>query len=890
MKEVVLIDGNSLLFRAYFAMRPMVNSKGIHTQGVFAFVNMLNKIIRDYEPEHLAVAFDMKGGTFRHEKYADYKAGRQKTPPELLSQIPLMHKVLEAMNIAVIEMEKYEADDIIGTIAADASKKGLSTLVITGDKDELQLIDENVNVLITKKGISEFDIYDQAAMQERYGLTPDQFIDLKGLMGDSSDNIPGIPGIGEKKGLALLHEYGNLESVLEHADEIKGKMGENVRENIDKARLSKWLATINRESPLEYDWDDLKFTDPDYGKLIDIYTELEFNQFLKQLEERSGGIRHSSGQEELLEAVNAEFSELKSLSSDKFFDEAKKECELFIEAATDNSHTDEPSVSAMALFNPDNSTACLIDGSLIEISAACMRIAENDYRLSGCGLQKVIYALMHLHEHNYKTEFDNLICEYLLYPTTQKYSLEKMFPVYMGMPCREDDINLFSHDTNFVSSDYAAENCLRRAYFSYRISDKQKEALQSRPKLKELFTECEMPLVSTLAAMEFEGIKCDREVLKSIGSELTEEIETLEKSIYEDAGTEFNINSPKQLGNILFEKMLIPYPKQKTKTGSYSTAADILDKLKDKYEIVEKVLNYRKLAKLNSTYVEGLLPLIGTDGKVHPHFQQTVTATGRLSCTEPNLQNIPIRDDYGRLIRKAFVVSDDSNVFTGSDYSQIELRILASLSGDESLISDFKEGKDIHRSTAARVFGMAEEDVTALDRTRAKAVNFGVVYGMSGFGLGESLSITRAEGQKYINDYFEKHSAVKKYLDERIAEGETKREVSTYFGRIRPLPEFASSKFMEREAAKRLAMNTPIQGTAADIIKIAMNKVHEELRKRGLKSKLILQIHDELITEGPQCESEEVKDVLNTCMNSAAELAVDLVCDIHSGKTWFELK
>lgn len=890
MKDVVLIDGNSLLFRAYFAMRPMVNSKGIHTQGVFAFVNMFNKILKDYEPEYIAVAFDMKGGTFRHDEYKEYKAGRQQTPPELLAQIPLMHQVLEAMNVAVLEKEKYEADDIIGTVASDASRKGLNTLVITGDKDELQLVDDNVNVLITRKGLSEFDIYDIDKMNERYGLTPSQFVDLKGLMGDSSDNIPGIAGIGEKKGLALLHEYGSLESVLEHADEIKGKMGENIRSSKDIARLSKWLATINTDSPIDYNWEDLKYTDPDFGKLIDIYTDLEFNQFIKQLEEKGSGTRHSSKQEELLNDLNEEYSELKRLSMDEFFGEASKGCNLYIEIATDNSHTDIPSITSMALFNSLNNTACLIENSPIEMSAACAQIVEKGYRLSGCGLQKASYSLRHVYEYDYQCRFDVQICEYLLNPTAQKYSLERMFLGHMGMACDDRDIEIFSDDKNYESSDLTAEDCLRRAYFSSIVESEQDRLLQDSEKLKELFCNCEMPLISTLAAMEYEGIKCDSDVLKNIGQELVAEIKKLEKNIYELAGTDFNINSPKQLGHILFDELHIPYPKQKSKTGSYSTAADILDKLKDEHQIVSDVLEYRKLAKLNSTYVEGLLPLIGKDGKVHPHFRQTVTATGRLSCTEPNLQNIPIRDDYGRLIRKAFITSSDDNIFTGSDYSQIELRILAALSGDESLIKDFREGKDIHKSTASRVFGIAEEDVSALDRTKAKAVNFGVVYGMSGFGLGESLSISRSEGQRYINDYFEKHEAVKKYLDDRIKEGETKREVSTYFGRIRQLPEFASSRFMEREAAKRLAMNTPIQGTAADIIKIAMNSVHREILKRGLKSRLILQIHDELIVEGPKSESEDVKELLDSCMRSAADLAVDLVCDIHSADTWYELK
>ena len=890
MKEVVLIDGNSLLFRAYFAMRPMITSEGIHTQGVFAFVNMLNKIIREYEPEYLAVAFDMKGGTFRHEKYSEYKAGRQQTPPELLSQIPLMHEVLEAMNIAVLEKEKYEADDIIGTVAADAGRKGLSTLIITGDKDELQLIDENVNVLITKKGLSEFDIYDTAAMEERYGLTPKQFIDLKGLMGDSSDNIPGISGIGEKKGLSLLHEYGSLENVLDHADEIKGKMGENVRAGKEIAALSKWLATIKTDSPIEYSWDNLKFEEPDYAKLTDIYTKLEFRQFIKQLSSKAQGITSDgSANNEQSEEIRNVFDSVKISDSSEFFSNLDKGSELYIELSSDNSHIDAPVVNALALYDPKSNKACLIDSSEIEIMSAAAAIADGDYSLCGCGLHRVIYTLMSLYNHNYRAAFDNTVAEYLLDPTRQKYPLDKLMLRHLGFIASDEESEILSDDANNKTADLTPSECLKRACFSSLLRAKQ-DALIDEKDLRYLLDNCEIPLIGTLASMEFEGIRCDSDVLKSIGDELVSEIKATEKKIYELAGAEFNINSPKQLSHILFEEMGIPYPKQKSKSGSYSTAADILDKLKDNYEIVSDVLNYRKLSKLNSTYVEGLLPLIASDGKVHPHFQQTVTATGRLSCTEPNLQNIPIRDDYGRLIRKAFTVSDDANIFTGSDYSQIELRILASLSGDESLISDFKEGKDIHRSTAARVFGIKEEDVTPLDRTRAKAVNFGVVYGMSGFGLGESLSISRAEGQRYINDYFSKHQAVKKYLDDRIAEGETKREVKTYFGRIRQLPEFASNKYMEREAAKRLAMNTPVQGTAADIIKIAMNSVSDELKSRNLSSKLILQIHDELIVEGPEEESESVKEVLDLCMRNAAELAVDLICDIHSGKTWYELK
>ncbi len=888
MKKLILIDGNSLLFRAYFAMRPMVTSKGIHTQGVFAFVNMLGKIIKDYEPSHIAVAFDLKGGTFRHEVYKDYKAGRLKTPPELLSQIPVLHDVLSAMNIAVLEVPQYEADDIIGTVAAKAESEGLDTLVISGDKDELQLVGPHVNVLINKRGMTEFDLYDIDAMRERYGLTPQQFIDLKGLMGDSSDNIPGVPGIGEKKGIALLTEYGTLENLIEHADEVKGKMGEKLRDNIELAKMSKWLATINTKAPVEFEWDDLRFTDPDMDRLIAIYTELEFSSFIKKLQSAGaysqGEETHEAGPD-LAEKINS----VKRAGIEDFLSEVQEGSEVYIEAAADANHISEPEIRSICLFSAEKNMACIRELTPMDCSLVIGQIAEKNYSLCGCGLKRILYSMLAKSDFTPYPYYDAEIAEYLIDANRQKYPLDKMLLRYAGYASKEAEAAVLADEVSYNSLEADPEDLLKRAVYVSLVRAEQQKLLEESG-LNDLFRDCEMPLTLTLARMELEGIKCEPSTLKEIGDELSGNIDRLEGEIYAEAGREFNINSPKQLGTVLFEDLGIPYPKPgKNKSGSYSTAADILDKLKDDHKIVSDVLGYRKLAKLRSTYVEGLLPLIGADGRVRPHFMQTVTATGRLSCTEPNLQNIPIRDDYGRLIRKAFVAGS-GNVFTGSDYSQIELRILAALSGDESLIADFRAGKDIHKATAARVFDIPEDEVTALDRTRAKAVNFGVVYGMSGFGLGESLNITRSDAQKYINDYFAKHKSVKEYLDRQIETGENDREVRTYFGRVRKLPEFASRKFMERELAKRLAMNTPIQGTAADIIKIAMNSVSSELQKRGLASKLILQIHDELIVEGPESEESEVKEILETCMMGAADLAVDLICDIHSGKTWYELK
>ena len=888
MKKLILIDGNSLLFRAYFAMRPMVTSKGMHTQGVFAFVNMLNKIISDYDPSHIAVAFDMKGGTFRHDVYKEYKAGRLKTPPELLAQIPMMHEVLDALNIAVIEVPQFEADDIIGTIAARAETDGIDTLVISGDKDELQLVGQHVNVLINKRGMSEFDLYDINAMKERYGLTPEQFIDLKGLMGDSSDNIPGVPGIGEKKGIALLEEYGSLENLIEHADEVKGKMGESLRDNIEVARMSKWLATINTEAPFEFEWDDLEYKDPDMEKLIAVYTELEFSTFIKRLQ---SGISDQSdfaaaaGQTDLSE----DFGSIKRVSFEKFLSDMKDGSEVYIEAAADANHLAEPEIRYICLYSDEKNEACVRELTPMDEAITAESLANKGFRLCGCGLKRVIYSLLSKVDADFIPYYDVQIAEYLIDANRQKYPLDKLLLRYAGYAADASQEAILSDNVSYNSLDIDAESLLRRAFYTSKVRPEQQKLLTEN-ELQKLFEECEMPLVLTLARMELAGIKCDPAILNETGAELRDSIDSLEKAVYAEAGREFNINSPKQLGTVLFEDLGIPYPKSgKSKSGAYSTAADILDKLKDDNKIVADVLAYRKVAKLNSTYVEGLLPLIGEGSRVRPHFMQTVAATGRLSCTEPNLQNIPIRDEYGRLIRKAFIAVD-GNIFTGSDYSQIELRILAALSGDESLIADFKAGKDIHRATASRVFEIPEDEVTALDRTRAKAVNFGVVYGMSGFGLGESLNISRSEGQKYINEYFAKHTAVKEYLDTQVKSGEENREVRTYFGRIRKIPEFASRKFMERELAKRLAMNTPIQGTAADIIKIAMNSVTGELRRRGLDSKLILQIHDELIVEGPESEAAEVRDILEECMMKAADLAVELICDIHTGKTWYDLK
>lgn len=867
--RLVIIDGNSLLFRAYFAMRPMMTKEGVYTHGVYAFINMLNKILGDYTPDYIAVCFDMKAKTFRHKQYEEYKAGRQQTPIELLSQIPLMHDVLDAMNISVFEKETYEADDLIGTITAEASRRGIESIIITGDKDELQLIDKNTKVVINRKGMTEFDIYDEAAMIDRYSLTPKQFIDLKGLMGDKSDNIPGVPGIGEKKGIALLKEYSSVEGVLENADKIKGKLGENVRANKEMATLSKLLATIRRDVPLDYEFDDLKFVKPNYDELLNIYRSLEFNSLIKKLDSSE----HEAVTEFKKSGANIydEYSEYKPVDPSKFYNRVSSGSDVVITFKGDNNHSSMPMLDSVSLLSAEEKIITKIELSPLNVSSAIETLISRGYEYICYDIKPFIYTLLKYNINGLRIKHDASVAEYLLDPNRSRYSLDKMLVKY----------------TDFTF-DESTDDSVHLLYI-LKVYEGQKKEIDENG-LTTVYEECELPLIETMAAMESIGMKVNRSALESVGIELDAKITDLENSIYEKAGQSFNIKSPKQLGVVLFEDMGIPYPGRSKKKTGYSTSVDVLEKLRGEQPIVNDILEYRKATKLKSTYIEGLVALIADDGKIHPHFNQTVAATGRISCTEPNLQNIPIRDEYGRYIRKAFVTSDDNHTFIGADYSQIELRILAALSGDESLINAFNNNEDIHRITASRVFNVPLDQVTPLDRSRAKAVNFGVIYGMSGFGLSEELMISRAEAQRYIDDYFSKHKFVKAYLDEQIKIGERDYAVKTIMGRIRQIPEFASRKYMDRQFANRLAMNTPIQGSAADIIKLAMNRVYSELKDRNLKSKLVLQIHDELIIEAVNDELEIVKELLRRNMENAFELKVKLVCDMHTGSTWYDLK
>ena len=887
MKRIVIIDGNSLINRAYYAMqRPMITREGIYTQGIYGFVNMLNKIENDYEPEYITVAFDLKAPTFRHLEYDQYKAGRKPMPPELVMQMPLLKDVLHAMNIKTLELEGFEADDIIGTVARIGEEEGLCPLIITGDRDALQLASDKTNVLITKKGITDFELYDDAKMQERYGLTPAQFIDLKGLMGDSSDNIPGIPGVGEKTGIALLVQFGSIENMLEHTDKIsKNGLRNKVEENAQLAVMSKRLATINRFVPIDIEIEELKRKAPDYNKLIEIYTKLEFNSFLKRLKVEDTA---ETAEEVKAEPPGVNMTDISSEEELCRLDALKGKDEVFIKVFSDYAHVKAPQISGIFLM--EAAEGFYINCDKLSVSKVVDYLNELSLNLMGHDIKDDLYALMFRGYSRFKVTFDTAIAEYVLEAAKNKYDLKTLAleKLHVSLPELEEfaagdmqQMDMFA-DNSAKYGEYGAMCC----DLTRKLSELQKKSIEEQ-NLSEVLYKIELPLVEVLAAMEVSGVRAEKEFLDQFGKELKEKIELLETKIYDLAGRKFNINSPMQLGEILFEELKLPAGK-KTKRG-YSTGAEILEKIKDKHPIVPAVLEFRNLTKLNSTYVEGMKPLICADGKIRAHFRQTVTTTGRISCIEPNLQNIPIRQELGRNLRKAFTASE-GHILVGADYSQIELRVLAALSGDESLIEAFNKGEDIHKTTASRALGIPPEEITPLDRSRAKAVNFGVIYGMSGFGLSEELHISRKEAEDYIHAYFAKHSKVKAYMDEQIRICRETGFTTTMMGRKRAIHEINASAYMTRQLGERLAMNTPIQGSAADIIKLAMIRVYDELKEKHPNSKLILQVHDELIIDAATAEEEEIKELLTRNMENAAKLSVKLAADLNTGNTWYELK
>lgn len=888
MKKIAIIDGNSLINRAYYAMRnPMITRDGIFTQGIFGFINMLEKIRRDYEPEYMAVAFDMKAPTFRHKEYDEYKAGRKKMPPELAMQLPLLKDVLKAMNITQLEIEGFEADDIIGTVAREAEEAGLQPYIITGDKDELQLATDITKVIITKKGVSEFDIFDKDAMIEKYGFTPEQFIDFKGLMGDKSDNIPGVPGVGGKTAAKLIMGYGSVENIISSIDDITpAGLKTKIEENAKLAVMSKRLATINTHVPIELDIESMLLREPDYDELIKIYTKLEFNRFLKKLKVTdTAAYADASGETHKLTAEEDHFKRL-VISSDDELKNITLTGDTVIKVLGDDNHLSRPAIEGIALINGD--TYYYFDYN--KLNSFISWFNGQNIRLAGHDLKYDIYMLMCAGADMKDSCFDTAVAQYVLDSGRSNYSLAALSNEYLHISIEDEkefmesnsQIEMFG-DASKAFTEFGFKVC----FAVFNLMEIQKVRLREE-ELENIFYRVELPLVIVMASMEREGFKVDKEELVSFGKVLSSEIEALTADIYSLAGETFNINSPFQLGDILFEKLGLPAGK-KTKRG-YSTSADILERIRDKHPIIGKVLEYRTLSKLKSTYIDGLIPLIAEDGKVHAHFQQTVTTTGRISCTEPNLQNIPIRQELGRKLRKAFVPDNEDCMLTGADYSQIELRVLAHMSGDEALIEAFNNGEDIHRATAANVLGVAEDQITVEERSRAKAVNFGVIYGMSAFGLSTELHITRKDAEEYINAYFAKHTAVKRFMDDQVEFCRENGYVTTIMGRKRHIKEIKASAYMVRSVGERLAMNTPIQGSAADIIKLAMIKVYDAIKEQNLRSRLILQVHDELIINTYEDEKEIVERLLVENMEAAYDMAVRLKADLNVGSNWYELK
>lgn len=909
--KLVLVDGHSILNRAFFGIPDLTNSEGVHTNAVYGFLNILFKILDEEKPDYLTVAFDVHAPTFRHKMYAEYKGTRKPMAQELREQVPLMKEMLTAMGVTIVEKEGYEADDLLGTIAKKSEAQGLEVSVVSGDRDLLQLASDHIKIRIpkTKRTGTEIEDYLAKDVKEKYQVTPTEFIDVKALMGDSSDNIPGVPGIGEKTATALIVSYGSIENAYEHVEEIKpNRAKENLKNHYDMAKMSKELATIDIDAPIAYSLEDSRmgelFTEEAYLlckrlELKSILSKFDVEAPKNLAEEHFTWVREKRKAREILKQAK----KAKSIGFYILPGEGNQEEQLSLFEAPKMNQK----IAGLALAFSEEDIYYLPAAEEPEAGKGTEpgSNTEAGFGLSGDaildGLRDILSgqtegAVMDLKE-TLKTIsldegsglFDASLAAYLLNPLKNEYPYEDLAKDYANLmiPSRQD---LLGKEKPSAAEKDNTEGFLKYICYLAYIPWKTKETLLDdleKTDMKKLYDEIELPLVYTLSDMEQEGVHVDAEELRNYGEELAVQIEVLEKEIHEGAGETFNINSPKQLGQILFEKLQMPYGK-KTKTG-YSTAADVLEKLAVEYPLVSKILEYRQLSKLKSTYADGLANFIEEDGRIHTNFQQTVTATGRLSSTDPNLQNIPIRMELGRLIRKVFLPKEGF-VFVDADYSQIELRILAHMSGDETLIQAYREAQDIHRMTASQVFHTPFEEVTPLQRRNAKAVNFGIVYGISSFGLSQDLSISKKEAQEYIERYFESYPKIKEFLDKEVEKAKKDGYTVTMFGRRRPIPEISSSNFMQRSFGERIAMNAPIQGTAADIIKIAMIRVHNRLKEEGLKSRLLLQVHDELLVETAEDEVEQVNRILEEEMKGAADLAVELEIDSHTGKNWYEAK
>ena len=881
MSKLVLIDGHSILNRAFYGVPDLTNAAGLHTNAIYGFLNILFKILDEESPDYLTVAFDVKAPTFRHEMFKEYKGTRKPMPEELREQVPVMKEVLQAMGIRIIEQAGYEADDLLGTIAKRAEAEGIDVSLVSGDRDLLQIATDRIRIRIpkTKGGRTEIENYYAADVEAKYQVNPVQFIDLKALMGDTADNIPGVPKVGEKTATDLMVQFGSLDGIYEHIDEVtKKSVKESLIQNKDLAYLSRELATIKLDSPLTYTLEEARvgnfFNEASYI----LFKKLEFKNLLNKFEK---GVSN--------EEISASFHLVENLAEvEALFTRvlSEKDRQIGLKVVKEAGRHGELLGVALHL-QEEGSFLVLKQGFLTEdylkekialLGAQC-RIATADIKSE--------YA--YLQAQDTDRFFDVILAAYLLNPLKNDYTVEDIANEYLNLMLPEKG-QAFGRLSFKDALNEKPEDFLKYCCFEAYVCAQAAVCLQQKleeTQMDRLMREIEMPLTLVLFSMEEEGIRVNPEALKDYGEALSGKITELEQEIYSEAGCEFNINSPKQLGEILFEKMGLPGGK-KTKTG-YSTAADVLEKLSGEYPVVKHILEYCGLTKLKSTYADGLAAYIEDENRIHSTFNQTITATGRISSTEPNLQNIPIRMELGRQIRKVFIPKD-GYCFMDADYSQIELRVLASMSGDERLIEAYRSHADIHRTTASQVFHIPFEEVTDLQRRNAKAVNFGIVYGISSFGLSEDLSISRKEAAAYIEQYFETYPQVKQFIDSLVKDAKKNGYAVTLYGRRRPVPELFSSNFMQRSFGERVAMNSPIQGTAADIIKIAMIRVFERLKKEGLKSKLILQVHDELLIETALEEEEQVRMILEEEMVHASSLAVELEIDLHVGINWYEAK
>ncbi|MFQ9887613.1 MAG: DNA polymerase I [Monoglobus pectinilyticus] len=870
-KRLLIVDGNSILNRAYYGIRPLSAPDGTPTNAVYGFLNILLKYLEEETPDYLGVAFDLKAPTFRHKMFDDYKAQRKPAPDDFIVQIPIMKEVLSAMDCKCIELEGYEADDIIGTVSKICDENDVSCSILTGDKDDLQLSSDNtvVKLVVTRMGNTTTTPYDYNAVIEKFGVTPSECIDVKGLAGDPSDNIPGVKGVGEKTAVSLIEKYQSIENIYDKIDEIEvtNSVRTKLKNDKDMAFLSKKLATIIRDVPIDFKFEDYKFEEPDEKKLSEIFIRLNFKSFLKRL-----NLKGVAEDERVIETISSDCEKIDISGAEIMLKDADS-VYYYLNSGMDKMYFSKDGKKVCCCTCDDNFLKSFFENERIsklgyDIKNDIIRLNDKNIKFNGIG-------------------FDVLIAAYINNPTRTKYDLDILCFDYLGMNMPSSNIeedgqismDLGNEDSNDDAGVLAAIIKLKN-FFEADIKKNEQE---------DLYYKIELPLVEVLADMQITGMYVDKSELEKFGNMLKSRIEVLTSEIYDYAGEEFNINSPKQLGNILFEKLSLPHGK-KTKSG-YSTNIDVLNKLMGEHPIIEDIMEYRTLTKLNSTYVDSLISIINpVTGRIHSSFNQTVTATGRISSTEPNLQNIPVRTDIGREIRKMFTAEGDNRVLVDADYSQIELRVLADISGDENMCGAFRNNIDIHRQTASQVFDVPLDEVDSTMRFRAKAVNFGIVYGIGAFSLAQDLKISRKEADQYIKHYLEHYPKVDEYMKNIVEKAKEDGYVTTMYNRRRYLPELKASNKITQAFGERVAMNAPIQGTAADIIKIAMVNVYNRLKREGLKSKLVLQVHDELIVEAVSDEKEAVERVVREEMQNAAKLKVPLIVDLNVGHSWYDTK